>query len=133
MRIQSVYLNGGPAALPLLPSVVSRLQLLQEFVVEHLQLLLQASQLLLQWNGVFLCLKVLLLPAVACCGNMQRPSVEQGWKEGREIQPFPLTLVPAVSVLRQQVFALPQQLLPGPLQLPSLTPHQQDLLHQLLS
>lgn len=40
MQFKSVYLNGGSAALPLLPSVVSSLQLLHEFVVEHLQLLL---------------------------------------------------------------------------------------------
>lgn len=39
-QFQSIYLNGGPAALPLLPSMVSGLQLLQELVVEHLQLLL---------------------------------------------------------------------------------------------
>lgn len=70
MRFKSVYLNGGPAALPLLPSVVSSLQLLQEFVVEHLQLLLKAPQLLLQRNALFLCLKVFLLPAVTCCGNI---------------------------------------------------------------
>lgn len=52
---------------------------------------------------------------------------------GGKNPPFPLTLVPAVSVLRQQIFALPQQLLPGPLQLLSLPPHHHDLLHQLLS
>lgn len=44
----------------------------------------------------------------------------------------PLALVPAVPVLRQQIFALPQQLLPGPLQLLPLVPHQLDVLDQLL-
>lgn len=41
------YLNGGPSLSSLLPSVLSSLQLLQDFVVEHLQLLMQASQLFL--------------------------------------------------------------------------------------
>lgn len=71
------------------------------------------------------------------CLLNRAPTVPIEWDNFREksgkIPHFPLTLVPAVSVLRQQLFALPQQLLPGPLQLLSLTPHQHDLLDQLLS
>lgn len=45
-------------------------------------------------------------------------------------QDFLLTLVPAVSVLSQQIFPLPQQLLPRPLQLLSLIPHQLEFFNQ---
>lgn len=61
------YLDGGPSVASLLPSAVSGLQLLQEFAVEHLQLLLQSSQLFLQRHRGFLRLKVFLLPAVTRC------------------------------------------------------------------
>lgn len=42
---------------------------------------------------------------------------------------FLLTLVPAVSVLRQQVFPLPKQLLPLPLQLLPLIPNLLEFFH----
>lgn len=45
--LRPCYLDGGLSVLSLLPSVLSSLQLLQDFVVEHLQLLMQASQLFL--------------------------------------------------------------------------------------
>lgn len=67
---------------------------------------------------------------ITCSYNLILHSLRtKFWK----IPHSPLALVPAVSLLRQQIFALPQQLLPGPLQLFPLIPHQLDVLDQLLS
>lgn len=64
IRWTRVYLHGGSALPPQLPSVVSGLQLVQELVIKRLQLLSQVSQIFLQWCRGFLGFKIFLLPTV---------------------------------------------------------------------
>lgn len=61
-----LYLYGGSSLVSGLCSVISGLQLMQDFVVKRLQFLSQVSQVLVQWRCGLLGFKIFLFPAVTC-------------------------------------------------------------------